>query len=501
MRILFVKVCLTKGSSLGGLENSVLEPLEFEYLAGAIPHHDVRCLDLRREPDGILDQTLDRFRPDIVGSTANTVDVYAVQELFQKVKSRHPEILTVVGGYHATYRPEDFNNAHTDVIVQGPGELAFRELVDRYERAGPQFADIPGLMLPREQKLFYTGKRPLMPLDVVQPDRRIAAKYRRSYHCEFWMPCAMVRNTWGCPYRCNFCALWTLGEGNLYEREVERMCDEIEALDEKYVFFCDDLSFSLKSVPRMERLCEELQRRNLRKQFYFTCRSDIVTRLPHLIEKLCEAGMKRMFMGLEAYTDDGMAYWNKHNHVRSNEEAIQLLHSFGVDITGSFLITPDFTRQQFEELFQHVDRLNILCPAFLIYTPHPGVHVHEEKGFGQINENYEFYDHLHTVFETRLPEAEFYHYFSDLWRRSYSPFCSTGYRRFWRIVRRISLPLLPHALEMGFSMFRRMAKGNMVVERYEDGKMSNNGRARLAPVASVAASQLVRPGPEPQAEG
>jgi radical SAM superfamily enzyme YgiQ (UPF0313 family) len=466
--------------------------LEFEYLAGAIPHHEVRCADLRLEPEGELERILDEFRPQVVGSTANTVDVYTVQALFQKVKKRDPEILTVIGGYHATYRPEDFNNPYTDIIIQGPGELAFREIVDRCEKAGRQFLDIPGLMIPCAGKLISTAKRPLMPLDTVQPDRHITQKYRKSYYCEFWMPCAMVRNTWGCPYRCNFCALWMLGEGKLWERDVVQMCDEIEGLEEKYIFFCDDLSFSLKSSRRMERFCQEMKRRGLRKHFYFTCRSDIVIRFPHLIQKLCEAGMKRMFLGLEAYTDDGLDSWNKHNRIRVNEEAIRLLHSHGVDVTGSFLVTPDFTQAQFEDLFQYTDRLNILCPAFLIYTPHPGVHVHEEKGFGQINENYEFYDHLHSVFATRLPGEEFYSHFSDLWRRAYSPFCRTGYRRFWRILSRISLPLLAHTLKMGFLMFQRMAKGNSVVDRYREGRMSNSGRARLAPVESIPFNELAR---------
>ena len=132
MRVLFVKVRLTQGSALGGFENSVLEPLEFEYLAGAIPHHETRCLDLRREADGALEKTLSEFAPDIVASTANTVDVYAVQALFRQTKTLCPQVLTVVGGYHPTYRPEDFNNCDIDLIVQGQGEATFRELVDRY---------------------------------------------------------------------------------------------------------------------------------------------------------------------------------------------------------------------------------------------------------------------------------------------------------------------------------------------------------------------------------
>jgi len=490
MRVLFLKVRLSAGSSLGGLENSVLEPLEFEYLAGAIPHHDVRCLDLRREPPNAWQRAMDEFQPDVVASTANTVDVYAVQELFRQVKERDPDMLTVIGGYHATNRPEDFNNGDTDVIVRGPGEMTFRELVDRYETHGRQLEEIAGTVVRHEGRLVDYGKRPLLPIDVVQPDRHIARKYRKSYFCEYWMPAAMVRNTWGCPYHCSFCALWHLGEGKLWERDVERMCDEIEVLEEKYVFFCDDLSFSLNSVPRIERFCEEMRRRNLRKQFYFTCRSDVVARLPHLIEKLCAAGMKRMFLGLESTNNEGLEYWNKRTKVSANEEAIRLLHSHGVDITGSFLVTPDFTERQFESLFSYAQRLNILCPAFLIYTPHPGVSVHIDKGFGPIHENYEFYDHLHTLFATQLPLDEFYRRFSNLWRLSYSPFCRSGYRRFWRIASRISLPLVPHTLKMGLGIFHRMSKGNMVTERYQDGHMSNSGRPLLAPLDTDRAAGI-----------
>ncbi|MGE5343663.1 MAG: B12-binding domain-containing radical SAM protein [Candidatus Omnitrophota bacterium] len=485
MRILFVKVCLTKGSSLGGVENSILEPLEFEYLAGALGGHELLCLDLRLEPNDALVNTLANFQPDVVASTANTVDVYVVQELFRTVKALSPNVLTVVGGYHATYRPEDFNNPTTDVVVQGPGEIAFRELIERYQTGKRAFDDILGLMLPRGGRLFHTGKRPLTGPDMVQPDRGITQKYRRHYHCEFWMPSAMVRNTWGCPYRCSFCALWNLGEGKLWERDVIRLCDEIEGLKEKYVFFCDDLSFSLTSKSRMEAFCREVKRRHLRKQFYLTCRSDIVVQCPQLIEKLCDAGMKRVFLGLESHTDEGQAYWNKHNRICMNEEAIRLLHSHGVSITGSFLVTPDFTPEQFEALFRYAQRLDILCPAFLIYTPHPGVHVHEEKGFKLNTENYEFYDHLHSLFETSLPLDEFYRRFSELWQRSYSPFSRTGYRRFWNIARRVSLPLIPHTLKMGLTIFTRMANGSFITERYEEGKMSNSGRPRLAPVEAV----------------
>jgi hypothetical protein len=40
--------------------------------------------------------------------------------------------------------------------------------------------------------------------------------------------------------------------------------------------------------------------------------------------------------------------------------------------------------------------------------------------------------------------------------------------------------------------FPRLAKGNSVVDRYREGRMSNSGRARLAPVESIPFNELAR---------
>ncbi len=461
MRVLFVKGRLPASSPQSGIEHSVLEPLEFEYLAGGIRNHDVRYLDLRRERRGALGTALKSFEPHVVGASATTVDVRWVRHLFQQVHGWNPETLRVVGGYHATYRPQDFAGGHADAIVTGPGELTFPELVDRFESRGRQFSDIPGLALPDGNGgVLRTARRPIPPPDLVAPDRRISARYRRTYHAQLWMPCALVRNTWGCCYRCSFCALWKTGEGKLHERDPVLLVDELESLDERYVLFSDDLSFSDDSAPRMHSFCDEAIRRKLRKELYFASRADVVVRNPRLIERLCAAGMRRMFLGLESWDDAEIASWNKHVSARVNTEAVRLLHANGVDVTASFVITPDYTAEQFESLFSYVDGLDLFCPSFLIFTPNPGTDAAEERGYRRTaGDDYDLYDHLHTLFETRLPPDEFYRRFSDLWRRAYSPFKRTGYRRFFRILSRVSPPLLPHLVRMTMASFRRMEDG------------------------------------------
>ncbi|NIR17607.1 MAG: B12-binding domain-containing radical SAM protein, partial [Desulfobacterales bacterium] len=57
-------------------------------------------LDLRLEKN--LQEVLQDFRPDVVGITAYTVHVNTVKTLFEEIKKWNPQVLTVVGGHHAT---------------------------------------------------------------------------------------------------------------------------------------------------------------------------------------------------------------------------------------------------------------------------------------------------------------------------------------------------------------------------------------------------------------
>ena len=47
-----------------------------------------------------------------------------VKRLFEQIKQWNPEVLTVVGGHHATVVPEDFLCSFIDLIVIGEGGLS-----------------------------------------------------------------------------------------------------------------------------------------------------------------------------------------------------------------------------------------------------------------------------------------------------------------------------------------------------------------------------------------
>ena len=74
-------------------------------------------------------------KPDLVGTTAMTTDAYQAKAVMMLAKQILPSCLTVMGGHHATFMPEFYDEAYVDVVVQGEGELTFQDLVDTWSGA------------------------------------------------------------------------------------------------------------------------------------------------------------------------------------------------------------------------------------------------------------------------------------------------------------------------------------------------------------------------------
>ena len=132
MRILLVKPQAHLKTVLGLQRFQCLEPLEFGYLAAAIPpEHEVRVLDLRlyRFAESAFERELARFRPDLVGFTAYSHESGRMKRLAGTVRRSLPKTRIVVGGHHATVAPADCNIPDIDYIVRGEGSGPFGALV------------------------------------------------------------------------------------------------------------------------------------------------------------------------------------------------------------------------------------------------------------------------------------------------------------------------------------------------------------------------------------
>ncbi len=388
------------------------EPLALEIIAAAVPEHEVKILDLR--VDASLADTLSSFEPDLVGVTGYTTDVPRMRQICREVKSYHRGI-TVLGGYHATLCPQDFDYDFIDVIVLGEGEIAFKELVSALVEKR-DLSEVDGIIYRQQGRQVATKPRDLIADldDLPLPARYLTDHYRSHYHFQFWGNPYIVETARGCPYRCTFCAVWKFHRGKCRFRTPESILKELETIPSRIICFVDD-NF-LQDTRRAERLYELVKNNGNQAQYWIQARSDSIVKRPDIIKKWAEIGLDSVLIGFEKFSDEELASLNKESSVRANEKAAHILQDNEIDIWGMFIVDPQWTKPDFDALIDYVHSLKISFPTFTILTPLPGTAFFQEKLKELTTLNYEVFDLLHSVLPTKLPIEEFYSNMARLYK-------------------------------------------------------------------------------------
>jgi radical SAM superfamily enzyme YgiQ (UPF0313 family) len=199
------------------------------------------------------------------------------------------------------------------------------------------------------------------------------------------------------------------------KRSPEKIVEELECIDEKYVFFADDES--LIDAPRMRTLAKLIKEKNIDKRYFLYGRSDTISRNPELLKEWKDIGLERVFVGLEFFKDEDLKYIAKKSTVDDNNEAVKILLELGIDIYASFIVRPEFTKNDFAELRSYVKKLKLDFAGFAVLTPLPGTDLFKEKESRFITHNYDFFDFIHTVLPTELTLKEFYKEYLQLYRK------------------------------------------------------------------------------------
>ncbi len=417
MRILLIeppKAPLT----IGGEDVFLFEPLALEYVAAGIAEeHDVRIFDMRLDKG--LASVLRDFIPDIVGFTAYTVHVNTVLSLAREIKKWDQNTLTVVGGHHATVSPGDFLTPGIDLVVAGEGIKPFQEIVRR-RKDGLGFDGIAGLAVRSDKGVSVADAGAEIELDAAPlPMRSLTAQYRRHYYCEWMKPLASIRTSKGCPYRCTFCAEWKTAHGRYLRRSPERIVEELRQIEEECIFFADDES--LLDVERMSRLAALIRKMGIQKRYFLYGRSDTIAHNPELLRTWRNVGLERVFVGLEFVRDEDLAYIRKRSTARDNEQAIGILQDLGIEVYASFIVRPEFTREDFTAYRDYCRQLGLSFASFSVLTPLPGTDLYDEVRDRLLTHNFDYFDFIHTLLPTTLSLQDFFAQLTGLYRNAISP--------------------------------------------------------------------------------
>lgn len=418
MRVLFVNPPECAASGL--IDLAAFEPLGLELLAASLPRHETRLLDLVFDKKSI-ESAIAEFRPDMVCMGCFTSQVYMVRELLRRARRCAPRVTTVVGGYHPTFMPGDFDEPSVDFIGIGPGVPALAELVGALESGGDPLA-VPGFYARRGGEMVRTPPRALpKTLDGEPfPDRKITSAYRGKYHVFGIGPIAVLRTSEGCPFRCNFCCIWNFTGGRYRMRSPGLVADELERIEEKYVYIFDDNFFV--SRPRVQAIADAVESRGIRKKFWCFGRADFICANADLVERWAGLGLTNVYIGMESCTDEGLESFNKRSSVATNNEAIRILRRCGITPDLGFIMRPDASKRDFRTLLAYVRSLGIHEEGYAEYmslTPLPGTPLWQEMEGKLVTRDFRFFDLIFPVLETALPTRTYFREMTRLYVRTY----------------------------------------------------------------------------------
>jgi hopanoid C-3 methylase len=413
MKILLVQPAPFEPGRLG-LENVIWlsEPVGLTSIAAMVPDHDVRIMDMRLEEDLAYNQMLHEFKPDLVGTTSMTTDCYQAKALMHIAKNTLGDsCFTIVGGHHPTLAPHDFYDDCVDALCIGEGEDTFVELVEHLDGGGSsrELDAIPGLRYRDATDAWVQSskrgqERELDTFPV--PARHLIKKYSNDYFFTVANPMASMATSRGCSFDCNFCAIWEFYERRTRYLSAEAICDQLEQIEEPFVFFLDDNFLSKKA--RLEALASEIKRRGIKKYWGTQGRTDFIADNPDTMRRLRDAGLIMVLSGYESNDEDALDALLKRNTVDKNKRAAVLMRELGIISTGIFMIRPEFDEADFDTLYSHINELGVAMPLVTVYTPLPGTQLYRERKDDLLTHDSRLFDLLHSVLPTKLPRQRFY---------------------------------------------------------------------------------------------
>jgi hopanoid C-3 methylase len=430
MRILLVRVAATTRYMEAMYKTVRMEPLSLEYLGAAVRgDHDVKVLDMRLEGgwDG-LRATIEAFHPHIVGTGGDTCEANSCKRVLALAKGIDPQILTIVGGIHATTMPSDYLRPEIDLVCVNEGVFAFKEVVEAFDKERG-FDGIHGIGINEDGRQRLTPDRPMSDLDSLPfPDRSLTADVRSKYGFSLWgKHLALMRYTQGCVGRCDFCPSWQQTGKRYLRRSVDHMIEEMKTIKEPYIYFvCEE---SLLDTKLSLSLAKAIRESGIKKRFGMPLRADTIVEKPHVIEAWAEAGLEDTIVGIEQASDDHLHDREKTTTVQHNVEAMKILKANKVACTGSMFFRPDFEKSQFDELVAHTIALEIDCPQYFILTPIPGTKLFDKSRDQLVEHNFDLWDFTHAVTPTKLPLRDFYEQYMNAFRTHLEPFVVELYQQ------------------------------------------------------------------------
>ncbi|MBK8819584.1 MAG: cobalamin-dependent protein [Saprospiraceae bacterium] len=365
MKIMFIRP--KPSSDTIGLQHlMIVEPLELEVLGSLVNSDDkVQIVDmiLEKEP---VEHFIRKFSPDVLCITGYITHIPVMVEYARTAKLIRHEIITIVGGVHVEKHPEDIDSQYIDYRIVRNATRSFPKLLEYLKYEAP----FPEGVLKHGEKLDVS-KLPKFDFYFPFPNRSLTDQYRKNYFYVFHDKVALMKTSFGCPYKCNFCYCRYITDDNYFARPLTDVIEELMEIKEKEIYIVDD-DFLL-SPKRVRSFIELLRKHQIKKRFLVYGRADFIIEHPEIIEEFQKEGLRTIIVGLESFKDSELDSFNKKTSQNINEEAMRILQRYGVDCYAAIITAPDWSYQDFKMVGDKIIELGLKFVNLQPLTPLKGV--------------------------------------------------------------------------------------------------------------------------------
>jgi radical SAM superfamily enzyme YgiQ (UPF0313 family) len=324
-------------------------------------------------------EVVQELRPAVVGITCQSALVYSTLETARLVKELCSP-LVVVGGVHASLRPQDLLAApQVDLVVHGEGEETFLELCERVARgealdgvAGTAFRDPAGgvTSIPERPRVANLDTFPMPALDLVPIER-----YRISPDMRTGSRLGLIITSRGCPYDCIFCANKLLTDRSYRLRSIDSVLEEIDYYLEHYritqLMIFDD-NFAVNKRRTLE-LCEAFIAKGYPEKFSWWTEARVDVLDEEILTAMKRAGCAILSMGLESGSQRLLDLIRKNITLEQTRKTVALIRKVGIKSRASFILgLPTETRAESQQTIRFAYSLPLDQVRFSIATPFPG---------------------------------------------------------------------------------------------------------------------------------
>jgi len=382
-----------------------IPPLNLMYLASSLEEASIPVKifddDLYQLGSEKIANAVSKIGPKIVGITATTATIKNSLNYLKNIKDELPNILTVIGGPHPTFMPNEVLKEENslDVVVMGEGEKTFVDIADTYiKNEDKDLSDVKGIVYRNDERIMLTDPRHLIKdLDSLPfPARHLVPfkEYKTSAQAG-----GMITSR-GCVYSCNYCSSSLIMGKKFRTRSPENVVNELEELVYKYglkdVAFLDDVFMLNKK--RAGLIADEIKERDLDVNFVASSRVDMVDK--SVLESLKCSGMETLYCGVESGSQRVLDLMGKGITLGQVKSAFKTAKDVGVNIVGSFILGyPGETAKEMDETINFSIKLNPDYSQYSILTPFPGTPIYAmlKKKNLLDTENWDMYTVLKSV--------------------------------------------------------------------------------------------------------